>query len=109
MEQTVRMAVREVCGPEGADLLIYVYYQISGNAIYAYQVRCMHVHVVHFLRLSHARAKSEFLTLPKWDQPAKGDNPGPPGSLGVGLTTPPWEKKSRKLKKQQPAMTGRSF
>jgi hypothetical protein len=27
-----------------------------------------------FLRLSHARAKSEFLTLPNWDQPAKGDN-----------------------------------
>jgi hypothetical protein len=29
-----------------------------------------------FFRLSHARAKSEFLTLSNWDQPAKGDNPG---------------------------------
>jgi hypothetical protein len=28
-----------------------------------------------FLRLSHARAKSEFLTLSNWDQPAKRDNP----------------------------------
>jgi hypothetical protein len=28
-----------------------------------------------FLRLSHARATSKFLTLSNWDQPAKGDNP----------------------------------
>jgi hypothetical protein len=28
-----------------------------------------------FLRLSHARAESEFLTRPDWDQPAKGGNP----------------------------------
>jgi hypothetical protein len=30
---------------------------------------------VTFLQLSRARAKSEFLTLSNWDQPAKGDNP----------------------------------
>jgi hypothetical protein len=28
-----------------------------------------------FLRLSHAKAKCEFLTLSNWDQPAKRDNP----------------------------------
>jgi hypothetical protein len=28
-----------------------------------------------FLRLSHAKAKHEFLTLSNWDQPAKGNNP----------------------------------
>jgi hypothetical protein len=28
-----------------------------------------------FLRLSHARAKSKFLTLSNWNQPATGDNP----------------------------------
>jgi nitrite reductase/ring-hydroxylating ferredoxin subunit len=27
-------------------LLVNVYYQTSSNAIYAYQVRCMHVHAV---------------------------------------------------------------
>jgi hypothetical protein len=27
-------------------LVVDVYFQISGNAIYPYQVRCMHVHVV---------------------------------------------------------------
>jgi hypothetical protein len=30
----------------GHILLRDVYYQNSGNAIYSYQVRCMHVHVV---------------------------------------------------------------
>jgi hypothetical protein len=28
-----------------------------------------------FLRLSHARAKSDFLTLSNWSQPAKGEHP----------------------------------
>jgi hypothetical protein len=48
-----------------------------------------------FLRLSYARAKSEFLTLSNWDQPAKGDNPDRKTlvlqngwGLGVGLTPP---------------------
>jgi hypothetical protein len=38
----------------------------------------MHIHFVtpgNVFTASHARAKSEFLTLSNWDQPAKGDNP----------------------------------
>jgi hypothetical protein len=59
-------------------LLVDVSYQIPGNAVCAYQVRYMHIHVVtpgqSLLRLSHARAKSEILSLPNFDHPTKGDN-----------------------------------
>jgi hypothetical protein len=62
--------------PRAHILLWDVYFQISGNAIYSYQVCPRRDSRAIFLRLSHARAKSEFLTLPNWDQPAKGDNTG---------------------------------
>jgi hypothetical protein len=55
-----------------------VCYQSLGNTIHAYQVQCMCVHVMTPGRLSwlnRARAKSKFLMLPNWDQPAKEDNP----------------------------------
>jgi hypothetical protein len=62
-----------------------------------------------FLRLSYARAKSEFLTLPNWDQPAKGDYPDRKhwpsrivGGWAWSLQPHPGRKLlSRKLKKQQ--------
>jgi hypothetical protein len=58
----------------------------------------MHVHVTalgqRLYVLSHARAKSEILTLQSW---ALQDSK----ELGMGLTTPPWKRLlSRNLKKQ---------
>jgi hypothetical protein len=54
------------------------------------------------LWLSHARAKSECLTLPNWDQPAKGDSPDRKhwsssiAGVGSGADNPILEKKVTK-------------
>jgi hypothetical protein len=100
----------EICVLGVLILLADVYFEISSNVIYAYQVRCMHVHVAtpgqRFFYGSHALAKREFLTLPNWDQPAKEDNPDDRKYWSSKIAA---KNMSRKLKKQQPAGTGRSF
>jgi hypothetical protein len=81
-----------VCCPRVHILLADVYYQISGNAIYAYQVQCMHVHVVtpgqpFYGQVMQGRKASSWrfqIGTNRLKETNLTEDIGPPGSLGVG-------------------------
>lgn len=99
-----------VCGPEAAYLACGCRrYQISGNATSPTHARPRDDPWVMFSRLSHARAKSEFLTLPDWQQPAtrKYWPSRIAGGCAWGWQLHPGEKKGNKIWRSKTRSAGR--